>query len=269
MITSVSSPLYTGETWVANGLSVPELRTPGGELMYRALAPMEWAGKALFGTNLRHMLVERHVAIDRLLIGMIEDMPGAQVLEIACGLSARGCRFSRQFPDLRYVEADLPQMAAMKVGALSRVPGLSSNHAVVALDILAEEGPASLATVLASTFDASRPVVVISEGLMNYFPLPVVSTVWRRMAKDLRRFPAGAYLSETYCPPGRRLFRAATTLGAAGLRLVSRSSAGILFKTPEAAARHLEDCGFDTTEIARIDKVAPLAILTARLAPAA
>ncbi|MFA5120624.1 class I SAM-dependent methyltransferase [Zavarzinia sp.] len=261
--------LYTGETWAAHGLSIPELRTPAGDLMYKALGPMEWASKRLFGTNLRQMLIERHTMIDRLLIGLMEELPGLQVLEIACGLSARGCRFSRQFPELRYVEADLPQMAANKVAALARVPGLSSNHAVVALDILADGGPNALEAVLTRAFDRKRPLVVVTEGLMNYFPLPVVSAVWERLAEGLRRFPAAAYVTESYAPPEKRLLRLAAHMGAAGLRVVSRSSAGILFKDADEAATHLKDRGFDRVEVAKPGGANPIFVLAGRLDPRA
>ncbi|MCF4164653.1 class I SAM-dependent methyltransferase [Zavarzinia compransoris] len=258
--------LYTGETWVANGLSMPELRTPAGDLMYKLAAPAEWAGKAIFGTNLRHMLVARHALIDRLLASLIQEMPGLQILEIACGLSARGCRFTRQYPDLRYVEADLPAMAALKVQALARVPGLSSRHAVVPIDILAADGPNAIASVLANAFDAERPIAVVTEGLMNYFTLDTATDVWCRLANALRRFPAAAYLTETYPRPKTRLLRAAAMAGAAGLRLISRSDAGIHFRTADEGADHLQRCGFDVAEVAWPPDDRTIAVLTGRVA---
>lgn len=257
--------LYTGETWVANGLSLPELRTPAGDLMYKLAAPAEWAGGKLFGTNLRRMLVARHALIDRLLAGLVADMPGLQILEIACGLSARGWRFSRQFPELRYVEADLPAMAALKVKALSRVSGLSTHHAVAAIDVLAADGPLALDTVLAQSFDPGRPVAVVTEGLMNYFTLDTATDIWCRLAQALRRFPAGVYLTETYPRPGNGLLRLAVRAGAAGLRAISRSDAGIHFETPEAGARHLADCGFADIETAYPPEGRMVSVLTARV----
>ncbi|PWR23782.1 class I SAM-dependent methyltransferase [Zavarzinia compransoris] len=256
--------LYTGETWVANGLSLPELRTPAGDLMYKLAAPAEWAGGKVFGTNLRRMLVARHALIDRILASLVAEMPGLQILEIACGLSARGWRFTRQFPDLRYVEADLPAMAALKVRALARVPDLSTHHAVVAIDVLAADGPQSLDAVLAQSFDPARPVAVVTEGLMNYFTLDTATDVWNRLSAALARFPSAAYLTETYPEPEKALLRLAMRAGAAGLRLVSRSDAGVHFKSAEAGARHLRACGFAEADIAYPPGERMVAVLTAR-----
>lgn len=256
--------LYTGETWQASGLSLPELRTPAGDVMYRLLGPAEWAGKAIFGTNLRQMLVERHALIDRLAIGHLQDWPHAQILEIACGLSARGCRFSRQFPELRYVEADLPAMARNKARALTQVSGRSPRHEVVPIDILAPSGPLSLESVLTGCFDRTRPIIVITEGLMNYFPRPVATHVWRRLAEALRGFPQAAYIMETYPAPKPRLLRAAAGLGAAALRLISRSHAGIHFRTADQAARHLASAGFEAVDIAWPTDNALLCVLDCR-----
>ena len=41
------------------------------------------------------------------------------MLELACGLSPRGFRFTRKYGGrIRYVEADLPAMAARKKGSV-------------------------------------------------------------------------------------------------------------------------------------------------------
>lgn len=260
--------LYTGETWQASGLSLPELRTPAGDVMYRLLGPAEWASKAVFGTNLRQSLVARHALIDRLAIGHLQDWPDAQILEIACGLSARGCRFARQFPELRYVEADLPAMAANKARAIARIPGRSRRHEVVAMDILAPSGPHSLETVLTGYFDPAQPLIVITEGLMNYFPRTIATHVWRRLAEALRGFPRAAYIMETYPAPRPRLLRAVTGLGAAALRLVSRSHAGIHFRTTDQAVRHLMSSGFAEVEVVWPVENSLLCVLDCRSAPA-
>ena len=83
---------------------------------------------------------------------MLEDAirPGhvGQVLEVAAGMSPRGWRFTERHPDLVYVEADLPDMAARKRAALERI-GRPATHRVVELDALAATGPLSLASVAA------------------------------------------------------------------------------------------------------------------------
>ncbi len=120
-----------------------------------------------------------------------------QVVEIACGLSPRGRRFCSRYPELQYLEADLPAMAARKRLLLHGEGWLDGRHQVRAVDILAERGNQSLASLLAS-LDRSQPVVVITEGLVNYFPLELIEGFWSRLATGLSDFPEATYLTELY-----------------------------------------------------------------------
>ena len=106
--------LYTGQVWVRNGLSEPFFQTRSGALLYGAMSPMEALGKRVLGGNIRTFLLQRHHLIDARLEALIEQHPDLQVVEIACGLSPRGCRFRQRFPSITYVEADLPDMADRK-----------------------------------------------------------------------------------------------------------------------------------------------------------
>ncbi len=257
---------YTAQTWQEHGLSVPALRTGAGAAMYRLMAPAEVAGRALLGTNLRAMLVERHTLIDRLLAGILARHSDTQVLEIACGLSARGLRFSQSHPGIRYVEADLPRMAAMKAELIGKVQGLSPEHKVLSIDILAAAGALSLESVLAESFDQARPIAVITEGLMNYFTLPVASGFWRRLAAGLAAFPQATYLTDTYPAPERPLLRLIAEAGAAGLRKLSRSSAGIHFPTDAAAVAHLRGLGFAKVESHRPNSRSMVRVISAESA---
>ena len=74
---------------------------------------------------------------------------------------------------------------------------LNSRHQVRAVDILASEGGQGLEALFAG-LDRQRPVVVITEGLVNYFELPVIEDFWRRLADQLRAFPAATYLTDLY-----------------------------------------------------------------------
>ncbi|RJF87387.1 class I SAM-dependent methyltransferase [Oleomonas cavernae] len=257
---------YTAQTWQEHGLSLPQLKTGAGEAMYRAMAPAERAGRVLLGTNLHAMLVERHTTMDRLLGEILDGAPATQVLEIACGLSARGYRFSQSHPGIRYVEADLPRMAATKSALLAKVEGLSPEHKVVPIDILAAEGQHSLEAVLAAAFDRGRPIAVITEGLMNYFQLPVADGFWRRLVAALKHFPAGTYLTETYPVPDRALMRLVARAGAAGLRVISRSGAAIHFATDADAVAHLRRAGFGDVQSHRPNGRSLVRIIVARTA---
>lgn len=131
--------LYTGHVWYANGLSAPAFHTRRGSVFYHALAPFEYIGGKIAGGNIRTFLLQRHHLIDHLVRDAIEQRGVRQVLEIACGLSPRGYRFRQQYPDLKYVEADLPDMAARKHRLLSAQQCLNEMHRVVPLNIFPQK----------------------------------------------------------------------------------------------------------------------------------
>src|SRR3954468_5152033 len=158
---------YTGEVWARHGMSHPELSRVEGRVMHAFTAPTFMVSKLLGGPTLDGMLLGRHRVIDAMLDQAIADGRVGQVLEVAAGMSPRGWRFTESHPDLPYVEADLPEMAARKRDALPRVgragahlPGRAprkgealarigrpATHRVVELDALAKDGPRSMSAV--------------------------------------------------------------------------------------------------------------------------
>ncbi|HST70404.1 MAG TPA: class I SAM-dependent methyltransferase [Solirubrobacterales bacterium] len=186
---------YTGETWVRNGLSHPELATWQGRALHRTLALPIAASKAVGGPTLEGLLLARHRIIDAILEEKIEGGVG-QVVEAACGMSPRGWRFSQRYGDrLTYIEADLPAMARRKREALARIGSLSDHHRVADLDVLRDGGPGSLDS-LAEELDPAKGLVVITEGLLTYFDDPTVEALWARLARVLGRFDQNAYLAD-------------------------------------------------------------------------
>lgn len=122
---------YTGYVWARNGLSHPELCSIEGRALFEALRPLLMLSHALGGASLENYLLARHLAIDQLLDQAIEEHGITQVIEVACGLSPRGWRFSQRYGDrITYVAADLPEMAARKRNALERMGSLSATHRV-------------------------------------------------------------------------------------------------------------------------------------------
>jgi O-methyltransferase involved in polyketide biosynthesis len=152
-------------------------------------------GKALGGINLDALLLARHRIIDALLEDLI-DGGVSQVVEVACGMSPRGWRFSERYGDrLLYIEADLPAMAQRKREALARIGPASDRHRVVDLDALRDGGPGSI-EALAETLDPTQGLVIITEGLLTYLDDDTVDALWARLAKLLGEFSNGAYLSD-------------------------------------------------------------------------
>jgi O-methyltransferase involved in polyketide biosynthesis len=186
---------YTGETWVRNGLSHPELATWQGRLFHGTLALPNAASRMLGGPTLEGLLLARHRIIDAQLDELIQGGV-SQVIEAACGMSPRGWRFSERYGDrLTYVEADLPPMARRKREALARMGSLSDHHRVADLDILRDGGPDSL-EALVETMDPTKGLAIITEGLLVYFDDPTVEALWARLAKALRPFSTGVYLAD-------------------------------------------------------------------------
>lgn len=186
---------YTGETWVRNGLSHPHLATWQGRMLHRSFALPLVASRALGGPTLEGLLLARHRIIDSILDDLIRGGV-SQVIEIACGMSPRGWRFTEQYGDrLTYIEADLPGMAQRKRDALARMDSLTDRHWVADVDVLQEGGPGSL-EALVETLDPAKGLVVISEGLLTYLDHETVTALWARIANALGRFDRGVYLSD-------------------------------------------------------------------------
>jgi O-methyltransferase involved in polyketide biosynthesis len=187
---------YTGYVWARNDLSHPALVTHEGRLLFNALRPPFIVSRALGLPTLEGFLLARHRLIDHVLDEAIGSGKVTQVIEIACGLSARGWRFATRYGErLTYVEADLPDMAARKRRALEQAGSLGPHHRVVEIDALQDDGPLSLAT-LAARLEPGGGTAVITEGLLSYLDADALSGLWRRIARTLERFAYGVYLSD-------------------------------------------------------------------------
>jgi O-methyltransferase involved in polyketide biosynthesis len=189
---------YTGYVWARGGLSHPELATTEGRILFDSLQPAMLASRALGGPTLESYLLARHRAIDLRLEEAIEAGEVSQVIEVAAGLSPRGWRFVNRYEHLVYVEADLPDMAVRKCGALERMGSLGERHRVRALDVLRDDdGPGSLAAETAD-LDHAQGLAIITEGLLGYLSTNAVKNVWRRFANVLDEFPHGRYISDLH-----------------------------------------------------------------------
>lgn len=239
---------YTGYVWYRHRLAEAPFATAFGRWVHGALSPIAWGARALFGLDIEQLLLQRHLLIDARLEQAIRDEGVVQVVEIACGLSPRGRRFCLRHPQLRYLEADLPPMAARKRLLLHAEGWLNSRHQVRAVDILAGEGAQGL-EALFSGLDTGLPVVVITEGLVNYFQLPVIEGFWQRLAEQMRRFPRATYLTDLY-PDLREHPRYRQVRW--GVGLVGRLTRGhypLHYRSAEAIVEGFSACGFDRVSV--------------------
>ena len=245
---------YTGYVWARNGLSHPELATREGRILFDSLRPLIAANRLLGGASLERYLLTRHCAIDVLLERAIEKRGVGVVVEVACGLSPRGWRFSERYGDrLTYIEADLPDMAERKRRALERIGSLSEHHRVEAVDALEDEGPESLGRVLEG-LPMDQGAAIVTEGLLGYLPSDAVHGIWQRFARALVGFAEGTYLSDLHIgrmhTPQVRAFRLL-------LSAFVRGRVHLHFESPSDAGAQLERAGFRTVSVHPAARLAP------------
>lgn len=238
---------YTGQVWACHGLSHPAWQTTLGKGLYGALGPFEWCARKIIGTDFRTFLLQRHLLIDHLLHQAIAKHPNLQVVEIACGLSPRGQRFCSQYPNLRYIETDLPSMARRKNALLRKQNLRSPLHYATPVDVFAK-GRHSINAVFSEHLHNNAPVLVITEGLVNYFPLATITPVWQQLAHTLQQYPAGYYLSDNYLLNEQRF---AGTIGKLSrvLGTAARSKVSFHFAGEAEIASYFQQLGFSETHL--------------------
>ena len=236
---------YTGYVWCKNELSPPELSTTTGRVMFYGL---QGAMRAIsLGTGrltLEQLLLQRHLLIDHFLDQAIIQGRVGQVLEVAAGMSGRGYRFTRRYPELKFIEGDLPQMVERKSEALAKLSHRSADHDVVTLDALTDDGPTSVFAVADERLDPDLGTAIITEGLLGYLQRDDVLAIWRRFATVLHDFPSGLYLADLHLDDDAHK-HFSTTLLQGLLRTVSRGDVDFHFKALREVVRELGNAGFD------------------------
>ena len=233
---------YTGYVWARHHLGDADLATLPGRAIFTAgqalLAPLELLG----GPTLEHFLLARHRIMDHLLDEAIASGEVGQVVELAAGLSPRGLELTRRHPDLTYVEVDLPDMAAHKDRLLRAKGADPARHRATSADVLDDRRFAQVFGGPDSLLDPAHGTAVVSEGLLNYFPREAVLGLWRRTARELRRFPQGRYYSDLHV--ASRTGRA-DRLFIAGLGVFVRGQVHLHFADVPEAVAALRASGFD------------------------
>lgn len=233
---------YTGYIWYQMGISHPALATTKGKTLAALVHPIEsWAEKYV-GGSMRTTLKQRHTMLDTHLEQLIQQYPNLQVLEIACGLSPRGWWFRQHHPDICYRELDLPDMAATKQAALQQIEPHVDD--VLSVDLFTE----AFANVF-KVFDTKRPLVIISEGLINYFEKPLLQQLIQAIAIYGRDFKELHYLTDLYPEPTQNKLATIIWNSSRLLKLMSRSAFSFHFKTPAEVENFFHEAGFKQVEV--------------------
>lgn len=177
---------------------------------------------------MRSTLKQRHRMIDQHLTQLIEQHPNLQVLEIASGLSPRGWNFRQKFPTIEYRELDLPDMARIKTQALQQLDPHSP--AVLSVDLFSSDFKQAF-----DVFDPARPLVLISEGLINYFDPAMLLQLLQAICVYGQGFKELHYLTDIYPEPVKHKLAKLIWSSSKLLKWISRSAFGFHFTQPQQA----------------------------------
>ncbi len=239
---------YTGHVWYRNGLSHDAFATPLGKRLYRVLQPANLVYRRMSGNpDLEQNLLARHRLIDQMLADAIADGRVKQVVEVAAGLSPRGFRFAQRYPDVTYVEGDLPDMIATKRARLDGAGLRGPNHHVVEINALVDDGPAALSSVAADLLEPDAGTAIITEGLTGYFDLGNLEGMWRRFAVALDELGGGMYLSDIIL--GDRRAGIATRSFKRLLSMFAKGETYLHYGSTDECAARLRDSGFTTAAL--------------------
>ncbi|MFW1953489.1 class I SAM-dependent methyltransferase [Acinetobacter beijerinckii] len=233
---------YTGYIWYQMGISHPALATAKGKTLAALVHPIEsWAEKYV-GGSMRTTLKQRHTMLDQHLEKLIEQHPDLQVLEIACGLSPRGWWFRQHYPSILYRELDLPDMAATKQAALQQIETDAKD--VLSVDLFTDAFASAF-----EVFDPQRPLIIISEGLINYFEKPLLQQLIQAIASYGRNFKELHYLTDIYPEPTQNKLATIIWNSSRLLKWMSRSAFSFHFKTPAEVETFFHGAGFGQVEV--------------------
>jgi len=186
---------------------------------------------------MRTTLKQRHTMLDHDLQELIQQYPDIQVLEIACGLSPRGWWFRQHYPNITYRELDLPDMAATKQAALQQIEGEVDD--VLSVDLFTEAFASAF-----EVFDPKRPLVIISEGLINYFEKPLLQQLIKSIVTYGQDFKELHYLTDLYPEPTQNKLATIIWNSSRLLKWMSRSAFSFHFKTPAEVESFFYEAGF-------------------------
>lgn len=245
------SALFTAATWRWADLPAAKITTPEGwekifnfvrryNSLYRLLNPDSY--------QLHEMLLHRHLVIDRL----VRENPQPRVIEVAAGLSPRGCQFS-QSPQTEYVEVDLRQVVRLKRHQLLK--SAEGTEVLARMNFHLVEGDITSPSLWHGF--ANKSSTVITEGLMMYFNRQAQIRIWKQIAVFLK-LNGGEYIFD-YIPLELTPKRSAAGRFLSGLRRLLLNNRQHYYpdnRHSDAMVADLRAAGFTQIEKIRCSSVA-------------
>lgn len=232
---------YTGYIWYLLGISHSDLASSKGKRLATLMHPFESIAEKFVGGSMRSTLKQRHQLIDKQLDQLIEKYPDLQVVEIAAGLSPRGWRYRQNNKNITYIEMDLPDMAAAKRLALKNI---DPEAKIIGVDLFDKAFAQHILTL-----DVNKPLVIISEGLVNYFNKEMLQQLWTSFSDVLQHFKEGYYITDLYPEPVKHKLAKIIWQSSKLLKFVSKSSFSFHFTTPQEVSSFFQQTGFKTVKV--------------------
>jgi O-methyltransferase involved in polyketide biosynthesis len=196
---------------------------------------------------------------------LIRSSGASQVLELACGYSLRGLDLTRD-RSLCYVETDLPDVVATKLGLLEEVRrrhqiAPAPLHVVAAADALDLEQLRAATAVL----DRSRSLLVLCEGLVGYLTRAETGRVAGNVRRLIDECTGGWWIVPDFAfktelrnlPPERIRLREAIT------GVTQRQLDASAFEDADDLASFLDRFGFEAQVRSQIDETPSFSTIAA------
>lgn len=227
---------FTSQVWVRQSLPWAwRFDTARGRAFHGLTRPLFEAASRAGITSPLDFLVQRQRIIDRL----VERLQPARLIELACGLSPRCLAYSHKY-GIPCVDADLDRMVQLRRSLCGH--GLPGSYRLAPLDLVAS---GDYARDLGGALQvANGPTVVITEGLLAYFPMELKQRLFRQVARLLRQCGGGTYLVDVHHQDATDELGGIATLFRWGMGLVSRTRQRPMIASPEMGQQLLRDAGF-------------------------
>lgn len=98
-------------------------------------------------------------------------------------------------------------------------------------------------------FDPQRPLVIISEGLINYFEKPMLQQLIQAIANYGQGFKALHYLTDIYPEPTQNKLATIIWNSSRLLKWMSRSAFSFHFQTPAEIEQFFQEAGFNQVDV--------------------
>jgi len=225
-----TTALYTAQHWIKEGYPFAEFfDTLRGRAVYFLsvfLSYLPWVGVGIKYYNqqlwLRHRVVEH----------FIETYEPDVIIDLGCGLSPRGIAHATEHSKMRVREGDLEFIVSIKK-ALLKTCLPQKNYQLETFDLLQDDVES-----LRAGLSPKDRVLVITEGVIDYFTFEEKKAVWSRLSELVGFFEEAVYLQEINL-----------TLGSPRLTQLVAWSVGVtvedrMYSTVEAGLEDLRACGF-------------------------